>query len=400
MTFPIIRSLHDVLPALEGHDEFRVMDKGKHWTVDYIFQQQSSFRPNPMHGSKAEEYAILRRECRGLKFDKEGRLLARPFHKFFNLFETEETQLHALPLEAAMVTEKLDGSMIHPVLMSGDKLALMTMQWRSPIARQAEEHAFASRHGYEDLCRSLLCRGFMPIFEWCSRRQRIIVDHPDDRLVLLAVRHQIEGWYLPPGNVQAAAMSYGVPSVHAERIPKDFGGWLARIRALPVSEEGVVLVFPSGQRVKVKGDAYTKAHQAMEGVGREAWVLDLVLAGKEDDVLPFLPLECRDAVTGFATSVRDGLKGTAARIEARAAELLARAKGDRKILASLVAQEPEVDRPFLFQAAGKPGSLLERLVQDARKKRLTEERIDQISPWWGGMRWRAPRGSGTEAEME
>jgi RNA ligase len=400
MDFPIIRSLDDVFPALEGHDEFRVMDKGTHWTIDYIFQQQSSFRPNPAHGSKAEEYAILRRECCGLKFDKEGRLLARPFHKFFNLFETEETQPRALPLESAMVTEKLDGSMIHPVLMPGDKLALMTMQWRSPIARQAEEHALASRHGYEDFCMSLLRRGLMPIFEWCSRQQRIIVDHPEDRLVLLTVRHQIEGWYLAQEDVEAAARPYDVPTVRAERIPDDFSGWLARIRALPVSEEGVVLVFPSGQRVKVKGDAYIKAHQAMEGVGREAWVLDLILTGKEDDVLPFLPPEAQEAMIGFANSVREGLKGTAARIEARAEELLARAGGDRRILASFVTQEPQADQAFLFQAANKPGSVLERLLQDALKKRLTEERIEQIRSWWGNVRWRMPRKPGTEAEME
>jgi len=400
MTFPIIRSLQDVLPALEGHDEFRVMDKGTHLTVDYIFQQQSSFKPNPVHGPKADEYAILRRECRGLKFDKEGRLLARPFHKFFNLFETEETLPSALPLEEAMITEKLDGSMIHPVLMPDDKLVLMTMQWRSPIARQAEEHALVSRHGYEDFCRALLREGLMPIFEWCSRQQRIIVDHPEDRLVLLAVRHQIEGWYVGQEDVEAAAKPYAVPTVRAERIPDDFSGWLARIRSLPVTEEGVVLVFPSGQRVKVKGDAYTKAHQAMEGVSREAWVLDLILTGKEDDVLPFLSPETRESVIGFANSVREGLKGTAARIEARAAELLAHAGGDRRILASFVTQELQAEQAFLFQAANKPGSVLERLIQDALKKRLTEERIEQIRPWWGDTRWRAPMKPGTETGME
>lgn len=29
--------------------------------------------------------SAVARECRGLKFDPDGKLIARPFHKFFNL---------------------------------------------------------------------------------------------------------------------------------------------------------------------------------------------------------------------------------------------------------------------------------------------------------------------------
>jgi len=388
--FPVIRRLDDVLPAIEGYGEFYVMDKGSHWTIDYVFQGRDTFRPNPAHGKKAETFARLRRECRGLKFHRDGRLMARPFHKFFNLFETEETQPHALPLTEALAVEKLDGSMIHPALLPEEGLVLMTMQWRSPIARQAEVHAFVPSKGYEDLCRTLLAQGLLPVFEWCSLQHRIIVAYPEDRLVLLAVRHQTEGHYLPHAEVEALAQAHGIPTVQAEPLPPDFDAWLAGIRALPASQEGAVLLFPSGERVKIKGEAYTRAHQATEMLGREGWVLEIVLGKTEDDVLPLLPPESREALRTFATQVRAGLLQTAQRLEARAAALLVEACGDRKAFADLVAKEPGDDRPFLFQAAVTPGSVLERLFRDARKKRLTEERIEAIRPWWGGARWTPP----------
>jgi RNA ligase len=280
--------------------------------------------------------------------------------------------------------------MIHPALLPEDGLVLMTMQWRSPIARQAETHAFTPGQGYETLCRDLLAQGLLPIFEWCSNQQKIIIDHPEDRLVLLAVRHQAEGHYLPHGQVEALARAHGLPVVQASPLPDDFDAWLAGVRDLPASQEGVVLLLSSGERVKIKGKAYTRAHQAAEMLSREAWVLEIILAKGEDDVLPLLPPGPREALRGFAYRLRAGLAATAARLEARAQTLLAEAGGDRKVLAGLVGREPADDRPFLFQAAGAPGSVLDRLQRDAAKKRLTEERIEEIRPWWGGLRWIAP----------
>ena len=223
---------------------------------------------NPAHGEKAEAFARLRRKCRGLKFHRDGRLMARPFHKSFNLFETEETQLHALPLAEALAIEKLAGSMIYPALLPEDGLVLM-MQWRSSIARQAEAHVLVPGKAYKDLCRTPLVQGLLPVLKWCSLQQRIIVARPEDRLVLLAVRHQADGHYLPHVEVEALARIHGIPSVQAKPLPADFDAWLARIRALPTSRESAVLLLPSGEQVKIKSEAYIRSHQAMEMLRRE-----------------------------------------------------------------------------------------------------------------------------------
>jgi hypothetical protein len=50
-----------------------------------------------------------------------------------------------------------------------------------------------------DFCYDCVIDGDMtPIFEWCSRNQRIVVDYPEDMLVLTAVRDNIEGVYIEP----------------------------------------------------------------------------------------------------------------------------------------------------------------------------------------------------------
>jgi len=57
----------------------------------------------------------LRRECRGIVFGNDGKVIARRFHKFFNVNETDETLSTKINLNRPFViTEKLDGTMISP----------------------------------------------------------------------------------------------------------------------------------------------------------------------------------------------------------------------------------------------------------------------------------------------
>jgi RNA ligase len=92
--FPEIRHLDDVLPHIEGRDEFIVAEREGYSVVNYVVAMADTFNmtgPDDLGGA-------VRRECRGLKFAPSGEIAARPFVKFFNVGEKEETQPHLVNL--------------------------------------------------------------------------------------------------------------------------------------------------------------------------------------------------------------------------------------------------------------------------------------------------------------
>jgi len=48
---------------------------------------------------------------------------------------------------------------------------------------------------YQQFAKWCIENRLTPIFEWCSRKQRIVIDYPEDKLVLLAVRENMSGKY-------------------------------------------------------------------------------------------------------------------------------------------------------------------------------------------------------------
>ena len=69
--FPVIQTIQDVLPAIEGRDEFIVVQKDGYQVVNYAVAFEDTF---PAVESVND---AIRRECRGLIFDAEDKLIAR-----------------------------------------------------------------------------------------------------------------------------------------------------------------------------------------------------------------------------------------------------------------------------------------------------------------------------------
>ena len=188
--FPEIRTIDDVLPHIEGRSEFIVAEREFGTVINYMVSYTDTF---DMTGSEDLSGAI-RRECRGLKFYPDGTIAARTFHKFFNMGEREETQPHLIDFSRDhTIMTKLDGSMIHPMKV-GSHIRWMSKMGITDVALQAEE--FISRNTkYFTFASCCIDNSMTPIFEWCSRKQKIVIDYPEDSLTLLAVRDNITGEY-------------------------------------------------------------------------------------------------------------------------------------------------------------------------------------------------------------
>ena len=189
--FPTIRTIDDVLPHISGRSEFIIAERPYGKIINYVVAMADTF---DMAGPE-DLGAAIRRECRGLKFYPDGTIAARAFHKFFNMGEREETQPHRIDFSRDhTIMTKLDGSMIHPMKV-GDRIRWMSKMGITDVALQAEEFIFINTK-YLSFASWCIENQLTPIFEWCSRKQKIVIDYPEDSLTLLAVRHNITGEYL------------------------------------------------------------------------------------------------------------------------------------------------------------------------------------------------------------
>jgi RNA ligase len=109
--------------------------------------------------------------------------------------EREETQDHVVDLSRDHnILEKLDGSMIAPFMVNGE-IIWGTKMGATEVAKPVEEF-IATHPNYRRFAELELLRGYTPIFEWCSRKQRIVLDYKEDQLVLTAMRDMKTGKYV------------------------------------------------------------------------------------------------------------------------------------------------------------------------------------------------------------
>lgn len=376
-----IEPVRRIVEAVEGFSEIRREDV---IVFCYAYASPEVFPP------VATWEDAVRRELRGLAFNAHGELISRPYHKFFNAGERPETLPEAVDLaEPHTILEKLDGSMIRPVPV-GDRYRLGTKTGVSLLSHQPEAFV-AARPEYDAYIRFEIARARTPIFEWCSRQQRIILDHPTERLVLTAMRENRSGRYIPLAEIRgeiAAEPKFSGIEIIGERKGSvaDMTALMAETRALE-GAEGFVIRFADGHMVKLKGDWYVTRHRAMDGLAREKVVIATLLEGAADDVKPLLPDEARMALEAFEAKFWAAIEGETAGLERLFAEAKARYGDDRKGFALGMALElaPQVRALLFSRWAGRDlrGALLDHIAKNAN----TSTKLDQVRWAFGDERW-------------
>jgi RNA ligase len=398
--FPIIRNIDDVLPHIEGRDEFKVMRKDWYTVVNYVVALEETFPSVLVSGGSAKmrkerlhEAAILR-ECRGLIFDSaSGELLSRPYHKFFNVNEKPETHVNKVNLATPHVLlEKLDGSMIRPIPVPGSdcyEFRLGTKKGVTDVAMNAEVW-MAQHPNYVDFVRATLARGLTVIFEWCSRKNRIVVDYPEDRLVLTAIRYCKEGNYLTHDEMREGwADAFDIDLVKVMELGYDrcdqTQQLIDTIRAWE-GEEGIVIRSERGAMVKIKADAYLTLHRSKDAISREKNVINVIVNDQVDDLIPILTesdaQRLRDFQRAFWMSVDD---------VANDVVYLYLTNGigyteQREYAQGFVAAQPRHLHPFLY-GLRKGKGMKDMLVYSIKKALSTQGKIDASRWMWGGLKW-------------
>lgn len=228
-----------------------------------------------------KEFWILDKalETRGHCFDTlTGQCLALTFPKFFNIGEREETLPHNLPWNSKyVVTSKIDGSMIIPVLIQDNIVFKTKKSFYSDVAIYANEMA---SENVKECSKMLLERNLTPIFEFTSPKNKIVLDYgKDPKFTLLAVRDMKNGIFIGREYLEFIGKEYQIDVTPKFEKSKD--ELFADVQTLK-NFEGYVIQFESGMFVKLKTIWYNENHRIHTEL-RERDVAEMVVNETLDD---------------------------------------------------------------------------------------------------------------------
>lgn len=402
-SFPHINHIDEVRQAIARHraageqNEFFEAERGELSIFNYTVNFEDTFRSVATDDLLLNNERAILRECRGLIFHREsGLVIRRPFHKFFNVNERDETAIHRLDLSVPhVILEKLDGSMITPFRI-GDKILWGTKMGATGVAEPVAVWVSRNKH-YIDFVEEVMSAGLTPIFEWCSRLQKIVIDYPVDRLVLTALRHNITGEYVKYPVMVREAQKYGVDFVRA--LPGSISSmetFLEETRGLR-GQEGWVIRFDNGHMLKVKAQEYVLMHKTKDNLNLEKNVILVVAGDKIDDMKPLLDDADRHQLDSFYHDFNVNLTKNAERLYRIARTGYDNTKGVKKRYAQDVVQvhQPRMEQGILFtiyDLIDRDGdTTVEKVAEILRdivaKNTGTRTKVDFVRHLFGGINW-------------
>lgn len=297
--FPQIDHIEQVLEVIKDKPEFIVKNDtdNKIRIVNYNVSMEDTFP------KITDEKSKILRECRGITFDmKSGKILSRKLHKFFNVNEREETLIRNLDFTKPYdLPEKLDGSMITG-LVRDKKNQWCTKMGITDISKRINEYS-DFKPGLDSLAIDMAHSQHTAIFEWCSRKQRIVIDHPSDRLVLTQIRENVSGNYLPKSELIRLANKYKIE--HVRYLNDEYGSDINVIlkSIYDVEDmEGLIIDF-GNHKLKVKSKWYCDIHKAMEHLIHEKDIIRLILDEKSDDIKSFISEDLKEKLIEFEKNI-------------------------------------------------------------------------------------------------
>ncbi len=189
-------------------------------------------------------------QCRGLILDGKGKVVARPFPKFFNLEELADQPIPNLPFE---VYEKMDGSLGISYIVDNEIFIATRGSFISDQSVKANE-LLNTKYA---AAKTQMNPAITYLFEIIYPENRIVLDYGNkEELVLLGMIETATGKELP-------LVDIGFPIV------KKYDGLndLYQLKALAFdNKEGFVVKFSNNFRLKVKFEEYVRIHKIVAQV--------------------------------------------------------------------------------------------------------------------------------------
>lgn len=189
-------------------------------------------------------------QCRGLVTDNiTGKVIARPFKKFFNIEENKY-----IPTSKFDVYEKMDGSLLILFNYKGEWVFATRGSFISEQAIKAKE-IFYKKYKTEDLFRH-----HTYLFEIIYPQNRIVVDYGNNEdLILLGAIETKTG-------IEDDITIYKYYGFNVVKIYDDIEDYTQLKQIIKPDQEGYIIRFSNGDRIKIKGEEYLRLHRIMTNI--------------------------------------------------------------------------------------------------------------------------------------
>lgn len=330
-----------MLETLEKYYNEGLLHKQVHPTLDLTIWNYS---PKVQYEKLWDEITL---QCRGLVTNSEGKVIARPFGKFFNYEEHEDINI---PNETFDVYEKMDGSL--GILFNYKDEWIMATRGSFISEQSIKATEILKKYKYKYLPSDCTY-----LFEIIYPQNRIVVNYGDDeKLVLL-------------GSIQTNSTSdvtegyeYNIHNESYEELGfelvKKYDGitdFTVIKKDISDSKEGFVIRFKNGFRMKIKGDEYCRLHHILTNISnRDIW--EYLKDGKPlDDILDKVPDEFYDWVKNTVSNLQDKFDLIKIEVEEEFKELI-----NKKEFAEKIKNNP--NKSFLFKRLDSYSNQLNEMI--------------------------------------
>jgi len=234
-------------------------------------------------------------QCRGLVTDDEGNVVARPFKKFFNLEEGKHT-----PTSEFDVYDKMDGSLGILFNYKGEWVFATRGSFTSDQSVKGLE--LLSKYDYQKLHKD-----YTYLFEIIYNENRIVVKYSFEDVILLGMIHTESGEEIDihngPMRFRNLISNIGLPVVKKYDGIKDFNLLKGMVGD---NEEGFVVRFSNGDRMKVKGEEYIRLHRIISMISTKS-IWEILSSGESiEEVFDGVPDEFYPQIREYEKSLRYG----------------------------------------------------------------------------------------------
>jgi RNA ligase len=273
-----------VLEILNKYHNQGLLYKQVHPTLPLTIWNYSE---DVQYGNKWDEMTLM---ARGLVTDEFGTIVARPFKKFFNMEEGKHT-----PTVDFEVFEKVDGSLGIVFNYKGEWMIATRGSFSS-------DQAIKGKEMLDKLKMGKVPYNLTYLFEIIYPENRIVVSYGDvEKLVLLGAINTETGTEVSRHTLEYFASEIGSDISKSYDGIKDYSTLKGMIKD---DEEGFIIRFSNGDRMKIKGEEYLRLHKIMTNVSTTAVWEVLSNGGNFEDLLKDVPDEFYSKIKDYIKDLR------------------------------------------------------------------------------------------------